>query len=65
MDNLNKEISKLPNNDKFIDYKPHITIAFLLPGKGKKYINDNFKGVAKPYKLLYSKSNGDKIYINI
>lgn len=62
---LNQELSKLPNHDKFPDYKPHITIAYVKPGLGSKYIIDNFDGYATPYKIIYSKPDGKKFYYNI
>ena len=42
---LNAKISKLPNENTFPDYKPHMTIAYLKKGEGKKYVgNDQFEG---------------------
>ena len=35
---LNKLFSKLPNEDEHKTYNPHLTLAYVLPGKGKKYI---------------------------
>ncbi len=34
---INYNISKLPNEDKFPVYTPHLTIAYLKPGRGQKY----------------------------
>lgn len=34
---LNHKISKIPHTDTHPAYKPHITIAYLKPGEGKKY----------------------------
>ena len=36
--NLNYTVSKLPNEDKYPIYIPHLTLAYLKPGTGKKYI---------------------------
>jgi N12 class adenine-specific DNA methylase/2'-5' RNA ligase len=42
---LNSEISKLPNEQTFKGYKPHMTIAYLKKGEGKKYEGDTrFEG---------------------
>jgi len=42
---LNAKLSKLPNENSFPDYKPHMTIAYLKKGEGKKYVgNDTFEG---------------------
>jgi len=35
---LNKKLDALPNTQTFPDYKPHITIAYLKPGTGEKYL---------------------------
>jgi len=34
---LNKKLSKLPNGNEFPEYKPHVTIAYVKAGEGKKY----------------------------
>lgn len=42
---LNAQLRKLPNENKFPDYKPHMTIAYLKKGEGKKYVGDTrFEG---------------------
>ncbi len=42
---LNGELSKLPNENSFPDYQPHMTIAYLKKGEGKKYVGDTrFQG---------------------
>lgn len=48
LDKLHEKLNKLPHNDKYMDYHPHATIAYVKPGKGKKYIgklvvHDSFK----------------------
>ena len=43
---LNKEISKLPNEQTHPEYTPHLTIAYLKKGEGKKYVGDKrFNGM--------------------
>jgi len=61
---LNQELSKLPNQDKFPNYIPHLTIAYVKPGTGYKYIQD-FSGLAQPYQIVYSMPSGDKFYFKI
>lgn len=34
---INERISRLPNEDKYPEYHPHMTLAYLQPGTGKKY----------------------------
>jgi 2'-5' RNA ligase len=60
---INQELSQLPNQDKFPNYNPHITIGYVKPGCGDKYIQDNFDGWATPYKIIYSMPNGNKFYL--
>jgi len=39
--NLWKSLSTLENEDKFTEYVPHSTLAYLKPGAGKKYSGDS------------------------
>ena len=57
-------LSELPNENTFPDYNPHMTIAYVKKGLGKKY--------TKPYShkvssndICYSMANGEKIYFEI
>lgn len=34
----NSDISKLKHTNNFPDYKPHMTLAYLKPGKGEEYV---------------------------
>ena len=70
LNKINKELSKYPHTNKFPDYHPHSTIAYLKPGKADEYIN-YFKDKDLNYELnpkyvIYSKIDGtkDKIKIN-
>jgi len=65
LQHLHDELKKLPNSDKFDIYQPHITLAYVKKGKGKKYINSNYKYVVKNIgKIKYSTPTGEKIYFN-
>lgn len=61
---LNKKFSDgYPNTNKFPDYHPHATIAYLKKGTGKKYAKElkEFVDIAiKPEKIVYSKVDGSK-----
>ena len=69
-DNLhetNSDLSELPHTTDFPKYHPHMTIAYLKPGKGQKYC-DKLKG--KEYRItpqygVYSKPDGSKDKISI
>lgn len=61
LNKLNKDFSKFPNTNKFPDYHPHCTIAYLKKGTAEKYIkkaNDLVKMDIKPEKIVYSKVDG-------
>jgi len=60
---INGELSKLPHTTDFPNYHPHCTIAYLKPGKGKKYA-EMFKNRVYevfPTKVVYSKPDGTKL----
>ena len=65
----NAELSKLPHTTSYPDYHPHLTIAYLKPGYGKKYA-DMLKKVKTelkcvPQYAVYSEPNGTKTKIQI
>ena len=65
---LNKLIDdSLDNENSFPDYKPHITIAYLKPGEGKKYSGDTrFEGKNIPVsELLFSGKDRAKTAIDL
>lgn len=64
---LNKELSNLPNTNKFPDYHPHMTVAYIKKGMGKKYV-EKFKDQEfdLPIKYaVYSKPDGSQDKIEI
>ena len=69
-DNLNEtnaDLQQYPFTSNFPDYHPHMTIAYLKPGTGKRYTK-MLKGVEfdlAPQYAVYSKPSGDKDKINI
>jgi len=63
---IHDEFSTLPNSDEYKEYHPHITLAYVKKGSGKKYINSKYKYLVKSFnKIEYSKPNGDKKYYEI
>lgn len=66
----NKELTKFPYTTNFPDYHPHMTVAYLKKGKGKKYA-DMLKKYGDfqiaPVYAVYSQVDGtrDKISIKI
>lgn len=63
----NNNLKQLPYTSDYPDYHPHLTIGYLKPGTGGKYI-EKFKGleyILKPEYIIYSQPNGDKTKIEI
>lgn len=64
LNELNELSKSLPHTSTYPDYKPHLTMAYLLKGNGNKYINPTFRmKIDNIDKIVYSKTNGDKIDI--
>lgn len=63
----NKELKKFPYTSNFPDYHPHLTIAYLNPGSGKKYTEllKNQEFILTPQYVVYSQPSGDKNKIKI
>jgi hypothetical protein len=66
----NSKLVKLPNTQTFPNYHPHMTIAYLKPGLGKKYVSlFKEKGlsefITKPDYVVYSEPNGTKTKIPV
>lgn len=56
---LHDRLSKFPNSNDFPDYKPHITIAYVKKGTGKKYVKTDYKYTVKNVdKITYSMADG-------
>ena len=64
----NKQLTQLPHTTSYPDYHPHMTVAYLKPGMGKKYV-ESLGGVPafiyKPTHLVYSQPDGTKTEIGI
>lgn len=59
-------LSELPNSNEFPDYVPHITIAYVKKGTGRKYVDRDYKKVIKnATEITYSMVNGKKSYFDI
>lgn len=65
---LNKTFTEYPHTNKFPDYHPHCTIAYLKVGKAAKYIKmakDLVNMKMEPSKIVYSKTDGTKKNYNL
>ena len=63
----NKDLQQYPFTSNFPDYHPHMTIAYLKPGSGKRYVKilKEFEYDLIPQYAVYSKPNGDKDKIKV
>ena len=68
----NKKLTDLPFTSNFPDYHPHMTIGYLKPGFGERYVrmldkSKNDKRYITPKYAIYSKVDGtkDKLKINV
>lgn len=64
---LNKEVcDNCEYTNNYPDYKPHCTIAYLMPGTGRSYTSLKNDLVGKEFvsnKFIFSNAYGDKVYI--
>jgi len=66
LQSIHDKLLKLPNQDQYPKYRPHITIVYLNKGSGKNYINPEIKMQLKGLdKICYSLPSGEKVYFNI
>lgn len=71
-DNLhetNEDLKQFPFTTDYPNYHPHMTIAYLKPGMGKKYVDDLKKQHGElwmsPQHAVYSQPDGTKNKINL
>ena len=69
-DNLhaaNKSLCELPYSSDYPDYHPHMTVAYLKPGKGSKYLKilNSQEHSLKPLHIVYSMADGTKHTMNL
>ena len=56
---LFNKLSELPNSNEYPEYKPHLTIAYVKKGMGKKYIKPDYHyNVKNIDKVTYSTADG-------
>jgi hypothetical protein len=65
LDKINEELKKLPNENSYPDYKPHVTLAYVKSGECGDLVGcDDFDGIEVEIdKIIYSDSNRSHIRI--
>lgn len=64
LENIHNSLKELPNSDKYTNYNPHITIAFLKIGTSRKYTQSNIKfSINNINMITYCKQNGEEIQL--
>lgn len=64
---VNKMLTKYPHTTSYTDYHPHLTIAYLQPGKGDQYVKmlSGQEYTLIPQYAVYSQPDGNKIKMEI
>jgi 2'-5' RNA ligase len=66
LQNLNSKLSEFPNSNEYPEYKPHITIAYVKKGSGKKYEDLEYRhSVENVDEVCYSVPGGSREYFKI
>ncbi len=60
LEDMFQSLSKIPNENSFPDYSPHITISYVKKGMGKKYVKKMKKNLGKLDTLIFSEPSGKK-----
>lgn len=61
LDRIHEKLNRLPHQDRFHIYNPHITLAYLKKGRGKKYVGKLNNNKTFEFSELYFE-NSNKTY---
>lgn len=62
---LNEIFSSLPNHDEYPTYNPHMTIAYVKKGMGKRFVKTPGKFARIPVRTIVYSDRGNRSYINL
>jgi 2'-5' RNA ligase len=67
LNNLHDELKlRVPNNDRYEVYNPHITLAYAKKGLGQKYVDPNYNYDFKSIdKIIYTRPNDTDLIIEL
>jgi len=62
---LNEIFSNLPNHDEYPNYNPHMTMAYVKKGMGKRFVKSPGKFAKIPVRTIVYSDRGNRSYINL
>lgn len=62
---LNEIFSNLPNHDEYPTYNPHMTMAYVKKGIGKRFVKTPGKFAKVPVRTIVYSDRGNRSYINL
>lgn len=62
---LNEIFSNLPNYDEYPTYNPHMTMAYVRKGMGKRFVKTPGKFAKVPIRTIVYSDRGNRSYINL
>ena len=62
---LNAMFSKLPNHDEHPVYHPHLSLAYVKPGMGKRFVRNAKKSARVPVNMIEYSNQGLKSYYRL
>jgi len=65
LEKLHDKFSKLPNEDKYTEYHPHVTLAYVRSGMGKRFMNKHKKFSNIPINFIKYSDKGNKSFYNL
>jgi 2'-5' RNA ligase len=66
LQSLHDKLSEFPNSNEYPEYEPHITIAYVKKGSGKKYEDLTYRHIVENVnEVCYSIPGGSKEYFKI
>jgi 2'-5' RNA ligase len=65
LNQMNTILKTLPNKTTFPSYNPHVTIGYVKPGLGDKYIRNIKPITLQPVNYIFSQSDGTKLFFTL
>lgn len=62
---LNEIFSRLPNEDQYPEYHPHMTLAYVKKGLGQRFVRTPQKFARVPVRTIIYSDRGNKTYYNL